>query len=180
VVVEATKDGINWEPIEDGYDANSDADWLSAYDANTEGTTSLYVDHAIDLTNNFATGDTLLFRFRMFSNAQNVGWGWSIDNIYIQADPLGVEVSANLGKLSIYPVPSKGGFTMDYQLVSKSNVSVAITSITGKQVKAYNLGTKPAGIFRFKLEDYVLDNGTYIVSVSSNGGIKSQQIFVSK
>ena len=31
VVVEGTKDGINWEPMADGYDARADSTWLKTF-----------------------------------------------------------------------------------------------------------------------------------------------------
>jgi len=180
VVVEATKDGLNWIPIEDGYDASAQAKWQTAYTSNAEVTYGLYVDHAIDLTNKFSVGDTLLFRFRMFSNAQNVGWGWSVDNIYIQTEPLGVEKPSEVISYSVYPVPSNGSFTLDYQLTATSSVSLEIMTVTGQKIKSYDLGQKSSGNYRFKLENYNLENGVYIFSLKTNSGVSSQRILISK
>ncbi len=180
VVVEATKDGLNWIPIEDGYDASAQVKWQTAYDSNAEVNYGLYVNHAIDLTDKFSVGDTLLFRFRMFSNAQNVGWGWSVDNIYIQTEPLGVEKASEIISYSVYPVPSNGSFTLDYQLTSGSDVIVEITNAVGKRLKTYDLGIKSAGNYRFKLENYNLENGVYIFSLKTKTGISSQRVLISK
>ncbi|MCF6361301.1 MAG: T9SS type A sorting domain-containing protein [Cyclobacteriaceae bacterium] len=179
VVVEATKDGLNWIPIEDGYDASAQAKWQTAYTSSAEVTYGLYVNHAINLTNKFSVGDTLLFRFRMFSNAQNVGWGWSVDNIYIQTEPLGVEKASEVSAYSIYPVPSKGDFTIDYELTGSTEVLIEIMTVTGQKIKTYDLGQKTSGSYRFKLEDYTLENGVYIFSLRTKTGISSQRVLIS-
>lgn len=180
VVVEATKDGLNWIPLEDGYDASANANWLAAYNDRNLINSSLFVEHMLDLTNKFNVGDTLLFRFRLFSNSQNVGWGWSIDNIYIQTEPLGVGKNSEIIDYSVYPVPSKGAFRLDYQLVSSSDVRLEISTVTGKKIKTYNLGTKSPGNYRFKLENYRLENGVYIFSLRTKSGISSQRVLISK
>ncbi len=180
VVVEATKDGLNWIPIEDGYDASLKSNWQAAFDGSAEVNSSLYEDHTIELTNKFNVGDTLLFRFRLFSDAQTFGWGWSVDNIYIQAEPLGIERAVDVIGYSVYPIPSKGSFTLDYQLVSGSDVILDITTITGKKIKSYDLGAKSPGNYRFKIDNYNLVNGVYVFSLKTKTGISSQRVLISK
>ncbi len=180
VVVEATKDGINWVPIEDGYNASANANWQAAFDGSAEINSSLFVDHSIELKDKFNVGDTLLFRFRLFSNADTSGWGWVVDNIYIQTEPLGLEKPSEVSSYKIYPVPSNGRFTMDYQLTAKSEVSLEIMSITGQKIKTYDLGQKTSGNYRFKLENYTLENGVYIFSLRTSSGVTSQRVLVSR
>ncbi len=180
VVVEATKDGLNWMPIEDGYNASANANWEAAFNGSSEINSALFVDHSIDLTNNYAVGDTLLFRFRLLSNSDTFAWGWVIDDIYIQTEPLGLEKPSEVSSYKIYPVPSNGKFTMDYQLIAKSEVSLEIMSITGQKIKAYDLGQKTSGNYRFKLENYNLENGVYIFSLRTNSGVISQRVLISK
>src|SRR6185295_5809389 len=88
VVAEATKDGLNWTPIANGYNSSVNANWLSAFNASKSGNASMAVTENFDLKTNFHAGDTLLVRFRLFSNNDNTtAWGWSIDNLYIQQAP---------------------------------------------------------------------------------------------
>lgn len=177
VVVEATKDGLNWVPIADGYDASSQTKWLTAFESKTVPEDySFYVDHSIDLKDNFVAGDTLLFRFRLHSNQQITGWGWSVDNLYIQTDPLGVEEPIEIASFSVYPVPSKGDFTLDYQLVSVSNISLDITSVSGKKVKSYDLGKKLPGAYKFSFENRELEDGLYVFSLRTNSGVVSKRV----
>jgi len=180
VVVEATKDGLNWTPIEDGYNASANTNWEAAFNGSAEINNALFVDHSIDLTDNYEVGDTLLFRFRLSSNTDIFAWGWVIDDIYIQTEPLGLEKPSEVSSYKIYPVPSNGRFTMDYQLTAKSEVSLEIMTITGQEIKAYDLGQKTSGSYRFKLENYTLENGVYIFSLRTNTGVVSQRVLISK
>ncbi|MCB0496534.1 MAG: T9SS type A sorting domain-containing protein [Cyclobacteriaceae bacterium] len=181
VVVEATKDGLTWTPIADGYNASANANWLTDFESNAVPTNySLYVDHSIDLTDRFAVQDTLLFRFRLHSNAQTTGWGWSVDNLYIQTEPLGIEKPKELASFSVYPVPSKGDFTIDYQLMLGSGVEVAIMDVSGKLIKSYKLGSKQPGVYRFAFEQYDLKNGTYILKLNTDSGAVSKRVLISK
>ncbi|MFT4786542.1 MAG: photosystem II stability/assembly factor-like uncharacterized protein, partial [Cellvibrionaceae bacterium] len=102
VVVEATKDGLNWVPLEDGYDASLHPEWLAAYDAEEEGTRSLFKDHSIILTDHFDAEDKILIRFRLFADANVNGFGWVIDNLYIQEAPLAL-INDKSTQVNIYP-----------------------------------------------------------------------------
>ncbi|WP_430812625.1 MULTISPECIES: VPS10 domain-containing protein [unclassified Carboxylicivirga] len=87
VVVEATRDGINWLPLKDGYDVNAFDKWkefasggISAIPKNE----SLFADHTINLHDSFAPGDVILLRFRLYSDEAKTGYGWVIDDLKIQ------------------------------------------------------------------------------------------------
>ena len=179
VVIEATKDGLNWSPIADSYDASSNTNWQTAFSTGGIPTDySLFVQHSVNLTDNFAVQDTLLFRFRLHSTDETTGWGWAVDNLYIQMEPLGVEQAKEVTAFSVYPIPSKGEFTIDYQLTSASGIEVQITDMSGRKVKLYDLGNKPAGSFRFKFDNYKLERGTYLVSLKTKSGVESKRVII--
>lgn len=85
VIVEGSKDGATWLPLADGYDSRSNAAWLSTYQSGNAGRDSLSVRHTLDLLETFSPGDQVFIRFRLYSDAGVVGWGWSIDNLSIQS-----------------------------------------------------------------------------------------------
>lgn len=181
VVVEGTKDGLNWTPIADGYNATSESKWLSAYQSSTAPSDySLYVKHSIDLQNKFVVGDTLLFRFRLHSNHQTTGWGWSVDNLYIQTEPLGIEKPTEVESFSIYPNPTRGDFEIDYQITSNAEVIVNISDLSGRVLKSYELGTKVPGLYKFALNNTNLSNGIYLVNLKTASGIVSKRIVISQ
>jgi photosystem II stability/assembly factor-like uncharacterized protein len=94
VVVEATKDGVNWLSLADGYDARKDTAWLSAYIASASGDSSLFRTQSINLLDTFSAGDTILIRFRLFADANTNGWGWTIDDLVIQEGYVPVELAS--------------------------------------------------------------------------------------
>ncbi|MBK8292363.1 MAG: hypothetical protein IPK96_16875 [Flammeovirgaceae bacterium] len=75
VIVEGTKDGVTWIPISAGYNASFNPSWLDSYTTNQAGNASQWVDHSIDLSKAFNLGDTLLFRFRLYSDQTGTSWG---------------------------------------------------------------------------------------------------------
>ena len=46
VILEGSQDGINWTPLLDGYDSDSDEEWLSAYNSQKIGDPSMYKERS--------------------------------------------------------------------------------------------------------------------------------------
>ncbi len=93
VVVEGTKDGINWLPLADGYDARFNPVWSAAYNSafsgqnsTAAGNSSMFVHHTLDLLNLFDPGDVIFVRFRLLADPGAWAWGWAIDNVVINGD----------------------------------------------------------------------------------------------
>jgi hypothetical protein len=124
VIIEGTVDGVNWIPIQDGYDSRADDNWLSTYDSEGDGTDNLYKKQDVNLLDSFSPGDEVLFRFRLYSDQFTVGWGWAIDDVYIQEErPLAIE-SGELSEitLKVYPNPVSHHGTVEFSLRSAENV----------------------------------------------------------
>ncbi len=94
VIVEGTKDGLNWKPLVDGYDSRADSSWYAAFESNGDGDSTMFVNHILNLYTAFSAGDTILIRFRLFADANTHGWGWAIDNLVIQGTPVPVELTS--------------------------------------------------------------------------------------
>lgn len=99
VVVEGSKDGgATWRVLADGYDSRAQTAWLTRYNSSNDGANppnstatgipSLYFPRTIDMlaNRNFAAGDEIVIRFRLFVDQLVHGWGWAIDNLRIQID----------------------------------------------------------------------------------------------
>lgn len=107
VVVEGSKDdGNTWTPFDDGYDASSNSNWLDAIATDTNGDSTMYQTHLVDMTTSgdFADGDQVLIRFRLHSDSTINDWGWAIDDLYIQ-DPVTAVESTLDSQVRIYPNP---------------------------------------------------------------------------
>ena len=162
VVVEASKDGLTWIPLEDGYDASLHQEWLDAYSDELNGTADLLKDHSVHLRTHFTAGDEILIRFRMFADAGVNAYGWVIDDLYIQEQPLGTEKAAS-GLLTVYPNPisEMATFRFDSQVpemitiidLQGRTVDKIITQPGDKNV-TWNRKQLKAGIYmaRFELD----------------------------
>ncbi len=187
VVVEGTKDGINWTSIADGYDASFNSGWLSRYNSQSDndGDSDLFVAHNVDLLDTFNAGDTVIFRFRLFSDPATVGWGWLVDNLFIQQDkpnlgPVGIEdeIEAEVLSFAHYPNPSQGLVTVNYFLPDTDVVLFKLISIDGRMVDSKYVGRKMRGnnatVFDFSRQG----RGVYFLRMETNGGNFSQKIIL--
>ena len=92
-------------------------------------------DREIEFTPILSIGDTVKVRFKLHSDPYTVGWGWAIDDLYVQMDkPVvsGVE-DISIKKISIYPNPSTGIFNIQFngELVPTGQKSL-VRSTDGK------------------------------------------------
>ncbi len=172
VIVEGSKDqGISWQPLIDGYDSRANDNWLEEYNkgvvgnnSSTAGSKELMVTRNIDLTasGNFTVGDTILIRFRLFSDPYAHGWGWVIDNLSIQvAVPNSLVHALSPGNISVYPNPFRDRVNVAIQTekpLKSLNVNVYNLygqlidateeyNITSQYKKSINMDGYPAGVY---------------------------------
>jgi photosystem II stability/assembly factor-like uncharacterized protein len=181
VVVEGTKDGLTWIPLKDGYNASLNAGWLAAYDAKQPGDQSLSVNQSIDIKNKFGANDTLLFRFRLKADADaTTAWGWSIDNLFIQQTPTGIEPISLVENFSCYPNPTIGKVKVQYSLKEASNVDIYVNDATGKSVVSHALGLTPIGTHETEIDLGVHGTGVYLIKLRTSDGEKIGKVIVRK
>jgi hypothetical protein len=177
VVVEATKNGLDWIPLKDGYNASSNAAWQTTLTGNLPGTPSMQVDQTIDLKTKFTANDTLLFRFRLKSdNDATTGWGWSIDNLFIQQAPTGIEPSPVVVEFGAYPNPTASKSTVQYNLLNESSVAIETIDASGKIVAAIDFGKQNAGTHSYELDFENSPKGLYLVKLRINRTEKTVKI----
>lgn len=174
VIVEGSKEEGVWLPLQNGYDVSAYPDWEAAWES-----PALYRDlferQIIDITETFASGDTILIRFRLYSNEINVGWGWVFDNLSIQNLALGnIKSGEELSGFRLeqnYPNPFNPSTVIKYSIptVQSENirsVQLKIYDVLGREVSTLvNTQQKPgyyevtwnaenisSGIYFYKLE----------------------------
>ncbi|NOG46617.1 MAG: T9SS type A sorting domain-containing protein [Calditrichaeota bacterium] len=150
VIIEGSKDGNTWKPLLDGYDARFDPSWEAAW-TTTTAYRNLFVSHTIDISKTFNAGDTILIRFRLFTDELENGWGWVIDSLQIQDVLVSIDdlrFTANTFSLKQnYPNPFNPETTINFSLAKSGPVSLKIYDITGKLVKTvYNNHKLKAGV----------------------------------
>jgi photosystem II stability/assembly factor-like uncharacterized protein len=181
VVVEGSKDGLDWTPLEDGYDARYHANWLTAFNTSAVGNKSMFVAHEVDLTQKFLAGDSVLIRFRLHSNATITGWGWAIDYITIQQQPTGLpgETNSQSG-VTVFPNPAQEQATIEYELASVSDVSYEIIDLFGRKVASKQLGRKPSGVYQERINTTAYQGGSYLVVINTSEGKKVTRLVISR
>jgi photosystem II stability/assembly factor-like uncharacterized protein len=172
VVIEGTMDGVNWIPIQDGYDARADEKWLSTYDSGGDGADNLYKKQDVNLLDSFKPVDEVMFRFRLYSDQFTVGWGWAVDDIYIQEErPLAIEPD-KLNELSvkIYPNPVSDQSTIEFSLPSSENVEIRVRDMTGREIQILQIGDLPPGLHQYPYEVSSLGMGIYFITLETSRG----------
>jgi len=183
VVLEASKDfGKKWIALEDGYDSRIFPLWESLYNNSIDGNNSTFVpiesmfqDHKLYLTPSgiFSDGDTLLLRFRLYSDPFANGWGWVVDDLKI--NPLIDAVDDQYYKAAtIYPNPGTG--------IIRINTSGTLIQ-NGKPVKyrVFNISGIPVadGLLNVDNESIIdisgFPSGLYIVVLYTDQGISTSK-----
>jgi len=168
VLIEATRNGIDWVPLSRGYDARKNSVWQNAYAQNLPGLNTMLVQNEIDLSSQFEAGDSLLFRLRMISGPSTPAWGWAIDFVSIQQPPVSVETPSTQSGISIYPNPATSSINVRYEVPSASEVNFTVLDLYGRVALKTNLGDRSAGENSDVLNVDNLASGTYVLLLTSH------------
>jgi photosystem II stability/assembly factor-like uncharacterized protein len=176
VIVEATKNGLDWITLKKGYDARLNEQWKAAFDNNQPGSTTMFMEHEVDISPAFSTGDLLLFRMRLVSNKTINAWGWAIDYITIQEQP---EIPGT-EPFSLFPNPSQGDVSIQYLLTQPSDVVVRIYDIYGRTVAAYAFANRVQGSNSETVSVSALESGNYILVIDSKDKKQTRKLNIKR
>jgi hypothetical protein len=172
VIVEATRDGVDWIPLIDGYDARANFQWLEAYRTGSSGTDAMYVPHELDLKPSFLAGELVFVRFRLFSDPSVTGWGWAIDDLEIQATAVGLPdeeprpddgtpLPTRVFLRQNYPNPFNPSTTIAYELPREARVRLVVYDLAGRRVRELvDEAAHPAGSFQTRWDGLDERGGT--------------------
>ncbi len=184
VVVEGSRDGINWIPFEDGYDCRYNAAWTSLYDTNTDPTAANYLPHKIDMTKKFNPGEVILIRFHLFSDEATVGWGWAFDNLKIQEFASVVEkentIPTDYSLSQNFPNPFNPETTIKFSLPQRSNVKLEIYDALGRVVSTLVNGELDAGSYKYNWNAAGFASGVYLYRITANNFSSSKKLMLVK
>ena len=190
VIVEARKlRGTEYFPLLDGYDCSTYSDWRDRYESglNSQGISSatptqdLLKDRIIDIQDNgdFVPGDTILVRFRLFSDNAAAGWGWLIDNLKIQNESTSVDDFVSNTTVTLFPNPVKDGIlTVALDMEKSYDESyITIFDFGGTMIRRLRPGTI-AGKSSLQVNVQDLLPGIYLCEISSGNGSSITKKFV--
>ncbi len=179
VIVEASKDsGATWLPLTNGYDSNEHETWENSYyhsvadmNSTTAGSPDLYINRQIDMleNGNFNVNDTILIRFRLYSDALAHGWGWAIDNIEIQT-PITTSVPVlSPGKILVYPNPFRESFNLTINSERPIELlQMEIYSMHGQKIQSHEF-KNTTGLVTSKISIKNNVPGIYLLIIKENG-----------
>jgi len=179
VITEGSKDnGKTWLPLADGYDSGDNTTWKTNYNkdivsqvSKAVGKPEWYFKREINLlgNGNFKANDTILIRFRLYSDPYANGWGWTIDNLRIQNPVSNQDLAKPSTTSTIYPNPFNDILNVFFKTPDPINeIIVEIYSQQGQ--KLYALSEKNAeNELMLALNLQSLPSGIYIAKVTVNG-----------
>lgn len=186
VIVEGTANGKNWVGLNEGYNARKYPDWFDFYTNSFNSTppAGLLKTENIDLLSVFSPGDTVVLRWRLFSNATKTGWGWFIDDIEIQKNPVNVddfigspfELSLNQN----YPNPFNPSTLITYSIKNSGLTHLAVYDALGRHVETLVNTFQNSGIYSVKFDGKSRSSGIYFVRMTSEGKQTSRKMLLLK
>ncbi len=176
VIVEGSLNGLDWVEIAYGYDfKNVEEKAKSAGITSVESapTKEMLLQHNFDLLETFHRDKLVLLRFRLHSDAKNVGWGWLINNLRIQKErPTAVE-KVVVTNTKIYPNPANDYINIDFGGDWNGSVSVSIYTLDGRLVKSQQF---EANSERVQYSVSELNIGNYILVLKDKAKKKAYKI----
>jgi len=169
VILEVSKNfGNTWISLIDGYDSRYISSWETAYnsaivgyDSKYTGNESLFVKRDMFYTpdDKISAGDTLLFRFRLYSDPFANGWGWSIEDLQINNLVDAVERVLE-EPVKIYPNPGRGlirmgagirnygaGKPLPYKIFNSAGMCIINSRISEDSETLVDISGYPSGLY---------------------------------
>jgi hypothetical protein len=170
VIVEGSADfGKTWFALTPGYDCRQYPEWETSYNSqmSDDGMNSTFVGTEDMLkkktiyyspSDKIAAGDTLMIRFRLYSDPYANGWGWVIENLKI--NPLVNSVDeVTEPSLVAYPNPGRGlinfspdisagqGKALVYSVYNSAGLCIIRNRLIGKNDTTIDLSGQPSGMY---------------------------------
>jgi hypothetical protein len=181
VIAEGSKNfGKKWFSLADGYDSRLLTSWETKYNSSivdmnstASGDETMLHRHVIYYkpSADISAGDTLLLRFRLFSDPFANGWGWIIQDLKINPLIDAVEKVQPDVPVTIYPNPGNGMIRISYNQDSGSGqpVNCRIFNTSGTCIKSCNLNGLTENII--DISDRPV--GIYIIVLNGDNLIKT-------
>ncbi|MDR9418444.1 T9SS type A sorting domain-containing protein [Gracilimonas sp.] len=184
VIVEATKDGSNWVPLADGYDASYNSSWNQMYRNGGVPSEDMFVSHSINLLDTFEEGEIIRVRFRLYSDAGATGWGWALKNLRIQPDVKTdiqeTEFPNTFTLKQNYPNPFNPSTNIEYYLPHASEVTMKIYNSTGKLVQTLIDGYRNQGTHTVRWDARNISSGIYFYTIEADNFSQSKKALLIK
>ncbi len=175
VVVEGSKDGgVTWNTFLAGYDIIGGLPaWVTAFNNSSNGSSTMYRRRQFDLTanGNFQAGNQVILRFRLFANETLNGWGWAIDNLFIQDPVTSTETDLSV-RLHVFPNPvTLGLLSIEAENTTSAQHLIELINAYGQLLHGANVETLN-GKLSHQVDISGWPAGMYLVVVQAANGEK--------
>jgi hypothetical protein len=169
VIVEGSKNfGKSWFKLSDGYDSRWASSWETAYNSSVvgdnstfTGTESMLRKHTIYCrpSDIISAGDSLLIRFRLYSDPFANGWGWVIEDLKINPLIDALE-DVKSDQIKVYPNPGKGVVKLStdqagyinskpfkYSVFNSAGICIINNQVSGDSDTLVDISGYPPGMY---------------------------------
>jgi hypothetical protein len=166
VIIEGSKNwGKTWFPLVAGYDCRYVKSWETAYNSLIVNNNSTYIGQESMLQKRtifpkiseyISGGDTMMIRFRLFSDPYAHGWGWVIEDLHIGPVVDNVE-KTNYESAVVFPNPGKGmirindpelmGKKIWYDIYNSIGTRIKTGIDDGSQVMTIDITEQSPGVY---------------------------------
>lgn len=138
-----------------------------------------YVAFKIKTKNNLIIGDTLKNKADIYFD-YNLPVKTNITNTKIDITSDVKNSTKKEGTLRIYPNPSNGNFSVNFESKSACQINIKITDLYGKVLYGKNLFHNNQSNINLNISDISLPDGTYLINISSEKGNWVQKLSIVK
>lgn len=132
VTVEGSSDGLNWTQLITPYNSSLHSEWEDQLDGTAGPTSWIYKDQSLDLSQSFDAGEDILIRFTLSSAAGSTAYGWQVDDLYIQQDPV---LSSNKElETVIYPTVASRGEVVKIVSERGFDSQISVFDVQGNEI----------------------------------------------
>jgi hypothetical protein len=169
VILEGSRNfGKTWFSLTDGYDSRYNPAWEKAYNNSIVGMNSNYIGNETMLqkhtvfyrpSDKISAGDTLLLRFRLYSDPFANGWGWVIEDFQINPLVDAIE-NESIEQVKIYPNPGRGlikigagsdnfetGKPTPYSIFNSAGICIIRGTASGESETLVDISAYPSGLY---------------------------------
>jgi len=144
--------------------------------------------HPLDTFGISVSGDAEVTMSRIQDNGCNLGsqpfgyWYWVSETPMVRMNfgtptvPSSIEESSFNGKLSIYPNPANGIFTIEMNDVEKDVYIIKITNVLGQKV--FTTSQSVNGIYKENIDLSTFQKGVYLIEIKNSTATITERIIV--
>ena len=122
----------------------------------------------------------MVLRFRLFADGAVNGWGWTVDNLSIQAAPVGTEKEGALptqfALMQNYPNPFNPTTNIKFQLPQSEHVKLEIFDSIGRLIETIVDSRLEAGYYSYKWSARGVSSGVYVYRITAGSFVDSKKL----